>query len=246
MKPINLSPSFLSKVLSKGYDYAVAQKLGMIPSLPTQAMSDGKLLHALIAERLGNNTDKWVVSPYDNFRTKEAKEWRDSQPDDVIITNQAKIDQYNQIADRVINHPKIKSSLQNAKAEGVVEKRVGEYNVKGVLDVVARGEAITVIDWKFVSSTNFDKFDKVALYDNYDLQAAVYDFLVGATHVYFGVIENEAPYRIKLYWCDPSFLDSGANKFDKALNIIKEAGWREPDFNIEEVGTLVSWNNYNG
>ena len=30
MKAINLSPSFLSKLYDKGYDYAVGEKLGLI------------------------------------------------------------------------------------------------------------------------------------------------------------------------------------------------------------------------
>ena len=246
MKQINLSPSFLSTVYSKGYDYAVAQKLGMIPRLPTEAMQKGKLLHALMSEKLGKQSDKWVVSPYENFKTKEARVWRDSQPDNVIIAKQELVDQLNIVADRAINHPKIEHLLVGAEPEVVVEKQVNGFNVKGILDVLSSVNGKTVIDWKFMSSKNFDNFTKEALYSNYDLQGAVYDFLVDATHVYFVAIENEAPYRIKAFYCDQSFLESGADKFNKAFTMLRKENWREPNFDIQEVGDLVSWNNYNG
>jgi len=241
IQPINLSPSFLSNLLKHGYDYAVAQKLGLIERLPTTAMQDGKLIHALISERLGVKTDEWVVSPYDSFRTKEAKEWRDSQPDNVLIVKQETIDKFNGIAERVVNHPQIKPLLENVKPELIVEKQVNGFNVKGILDVLSNYKGKTVIDWKFVSGKNFDNFSKEALYSHYDLQASVYDFLVDATHVYFGAIESEAPHRIKLFYCDPSFLESGADKFNEALSKLKEAQWRQPNFDIEAIGDLKAW-----
>ena len=247
MKAINLSPSFLSKVYDKGYDYAVGQKLGLF-KVDTKAMSDGRLIHELISERLGGEKAKIAINPFDSFRTNAAKEWRDSQPDDTAIVTQEKIDSFNSIIDRLIEHPKIKPFLEAPCAtELVIEKNVNGYNVKGVLDVVSSdNEAKNVIDWKFVSSQVFDSFGKKALYMHYDMQASVYDFLTDATNVYFGLIENEAPHRIKLFHCDSSFLESGAEKFNKAFKILDTAKWREPNFNIEEVETLMSWENYNG
>lgn len=247
MKAINLSPSFLSKVYEKGYDYAVGEKLGMF-NIDTKAMSDGRLMHELISERLGGEKAKIVINPHDSFRTKVAKEWRDAVPDDTAIVTQEKLDHFNKIVDRVINHPKIKPFLEVPCAtELIAEKKINEYNVKGILDVASSdNEATNVIDWKFVSSQVFDSFGKKALYMHYDLQASVYDFLKDATNVYFGVIENEAPHRIKLFHCDSSFLDSGAEKFNKAFKILDAAKWREPNFDIEEVETLMSWENYNG
>ena len=244
--PINLSPSFLGQVLSHGYDYAVAQKLGIIPSLPTQAMIDGKLMHALLAERLGVQSDKWVISPYDSFRTNESKAWRDSQPDNIMIVKEKTVDEFSIIADRVIAHPEIKLLLEDAQAENMIEKQVKDFNIKGILDVLSASKGTTVIDWKLVSSKNFDNFKREALYSNYDLQAAVYDFLVEATHVYFVAIESQAPHRIKLFYCTSSFLESGAEKFDKALKIIHKENWRKPNFDIMEIEDLVSWNHYEG
>lgn len=248
MKQINLSPSFLIKVYEKGYDYAVGEKLGLFPKKDTDAMNDGRLLHALISERLGGEKVKIAISTYDSFRTKEAKEWRDSQPDDVFIVKQEKINELNKIVERIINHRRFKPYLELPCAtEFIVEKKINNHNVKGVVDVVSSDNEVTnVIDWKFVSSLVFDSFEKKSLHMHYDLQASVYDFLVEPTNVYFGVIENEAPYRIKLYHCDSTFLESGANKFNKSFKILDDAKGREPNFDIDEIGTLMSWENYNG
>jgi len=53
------------------------------PSEPSPAMALGTLTHALI---LGQEPSA-VVSPYPDFRTKEAREWRDSQVLDVVTAD---------------------------------------------------------------------------------------------------------------------------------------------------------------
>jgi hypothetical protein len=248
MKPINLSPSFLIKVYEKGYDYAVGEKLGLFPHEDTSAMSDGRLIHALISERLGGEKAKIAIMPFDNFRTNAAKEWRDSQPDDTSIVTEEKIETLNKIIDRLVDHEKLEKFLSNpCLTELVVEKQVNGHNVKGILDLVSTDdETTTVIDWKFVSTQVFDSFSKKALYQHYDLQAAIYDYLKDATNIYFVAIENQAPYRIKVFHCDSSFLESGAEKFNKAFKIIDEAKGREPNFNINVVEELIAWDQYNG
>lgn len=242
IEPINLSPSFLSSILKYGYDYAVGEKLGLIQK-DTESMSDGRLMHALIAERFGHEPAKVVVSPFKDFRTNAAKAWRDSQPDDVTIMKDSELNKFNDIADRVINHPEIKKLLKgNIEVEKKCENKVSEFNVKGILDLIATdGEYKIVIDWKYCSSKVFDDFAKKALYSNYDLQATVYDFLEKPTQIYFAAIENEAPHRIRLWHCDLSVYEQGAAKFDKALKIIKENDWRQPTFDIVGVDEIKAW-----
>lgn len=251
MKKINISPSFLIKVYEKGYDYAVAEKLGLINKPNTSSMDDGKLLHAMLSEALGGDKAKIAISPFDSFRTKEAKEWRDNQSDDTAIITIQRKELLDRIVKRVLDHKNIKPFYNNvtslAITEKVCEKVVNGHNIKGILDLIAvEPESKSVIDWKFVSSQVFDAFDKKALYQHYDLQAAVYDYLEEPTNIYFCAIENEVPYRIKLFHCDPSFLESGAEKFDKTFKILETEKWREPTFDIDEVGELISWNHYNG
>jgi len=240
--PINLSPSFLARMYEQGYDYAVGEKLGLIKK-DSQAMSDGRLIHELLAERLGGEPVKFAVNPYDSFRTKLAREWRDAIPDDTAIVSQEKIEEMSKVVDRVLDHPVIKEYFKGEiTPEVTIEKKVEGYNIKGILDVVVKGEITTAVyDWKFINSRSFDKFTREAIYSNYDLQASVYDYLSEANNVYFVAIESEVPHRIKVYHCDPSFLEHGADKFNKVLKIIKEANWRAPNFDIPEVGELTDW-----
>lgn len=241
MKPINLSPSFLSKVLKSGYDLAVAEKLKLIEK-DTKAMSAGRALHSMISESFGGKADKVVICPFDNYKTKASQEWRDSQDKNTIILKQSEADLYSELVDRIHKHPVISKLLDGEiKSERVVEKEVNGLNVKGIIDLSIQNEAKTLIDWKFVSSQVFDDFGRKALWNNYDLQAAVYDFLEDATHIYFVTIESEAPYRIKAWYCDQSMLESGADKFNKALQIIKKEDWRSPSFDLQEVDNIVAW-----
>lgn len=113
-----------------GYDYAVAQKLGWIPKLSTAAMMQGKLIHAMISEALGGEEAKIAISPYDAFRTKEAKEWRDSQPDDTAIVKESEYEDLKTVVDRVLNHPRLVEYLsQTAMTEKTTEKQVNGFNV---------------------------------------------------------------------------------------------------------------------
>lgn len=240
MKAINLSPSFLSKLYDKGYDYAVGEKLGMIKK-DTKSMSDGRLMHSLIAERLGGEPTKFAVTPFDSFRTKEAREWRDSQPDDTPIVTEEKMEHLDKIVDRIINHEKIKPFLKDCNVEKTISKEVNGFTVKGIIDVISEHNGGTWLDWKFISSKNFDNFAKQALWSHYDLQASVYDYLTKVPHGYFVAIENEEPHRIKMFHCELSFLEDGAIKFDKSFKILQEAKWRDVSFDIKEVDDLIGW-----
>lgn len=241
--PINLSPSFLSKVISKGYDYATAEKLGLIKK-ETKSMSDGKVMHSFLSAAFGGKQEDIAISPYENYRTKEARNWRDSQPDNTLIISQAQADLFAELTERVKNHPEVKKILDGAsiEPEKIVERKLNDWNVKGILDIVAKKDGATiVIDWKYVNSKTFDDFGRKALWENYDLQASTYDFLLNATHVYFVAIESEAPHRIKVWYCSQEMLEDGAGKFDKALQIIKEAQWRKPTFDIVGVEDIKGW-----
>lgn len=243
IQPINLSPSFLSRLLAKGYDYAVGEKLGLVQK-ETATMNAGKVMHSFLSGAFGGKIDDIAISPYDDFRSKEAREWRDSQPDKVLIIKQKEADLYDELTKRVRNHPEIARILKGAKieAEKTVERKVKEHNVKGVLDIVAtKPDMVDVIDWKFVGSQVFDDFARKALYMHYDMQASVYDFLTDATHIYFVTIENEAPYRIKVWHCSLDMLEGGAGKFDKALQVIKKEQWRRPTFDIAGVEDIKGW-----
>ena len=73
----------------------------------------------------------------------------------------------------------------------------------------------------------------------YEATNELYDFLTEVPHGYFVAIENEAPHRIKMFHCDTTFLEDGANKFDKAFKTLEKENWRDVSFDIQEVDDLI-------
>lgn len=62
-------------IYRKGIDYAVALKLGVIEKPTSRALGLGTLVHAYL---LGGKQE-FVVKQYSDYRSKEAREWRDAQ-----------------------------------------------------------------------------------------------------------------------------------------------------------------------
>ena len=44
-----------------------------------------------------------------------------------------------------------------------------------------------------------------------------------------------------MFHCDITFLEDGANKFDKAFKILEKENWRDVSFDIQEVDDLIGW-----
>ena len=72
------SYSQMKVILDSGIDYAVAAKRGMLPGPSSKAIDLGELAHMFV---LGGDADEFVVTPYSDFRTKEAREWKAEQLD---------------------------------------------------------------------------------------------------------------------------------------------------------------------
>lgn len=240
IEPINLSPSFLSKVLKSGYDLSVGEKLGLVEK-ETASMSEGKIMHSYLSGVYGGKVEKVAISPFSDFRTKEARAWRDQQPDDTFIIKEEQAEKFQKIAERVKAHPEMVKLIGDSKVETEkrVVKKVGDYTLKGFVDLIT--DTNIVFDFKYLNTKNFDNFHKFALWEHYDMQAAIYDTIVGSTNVYFVVIESEAPHRIKVWQVSLSAFESGGDKFNRAMMIIKQENWRSPTFDIQGVSELQDW-----
>lgn len=123
-------------IYRKGIDYAVAERLGIIKKTYGKAVDIGQLAHA----HLLGGEQEFVVNPYPDFRTKEAREWRDSQTLPIISEEEFKV--ITTIVDRIKSH-----SLANELIFGKGTKREVELKAKiegkdwvGRADVVKVGE----------------------------------------------------------------------------------------------------------
>lgn len=242
------SYSQMKVILDSGIDYAVAVKRKMLLGPKSASIDLGELAHMFV---LGGDPDTFIVSPYADFRTREARNWRDEALDacKTIVTKE----QYDAIAaivDNIEAHPRSKELLKGKNVRHEVEMfaKVNDINLRGKADAILQGEgALTITDIK--TTAQFDEWKYKAMRRHYDLQAAVYSLIaaqslavsLSTTQFYFCVVETVAPYRVQYHFAGAPFLERGEQKLGKCLEAIKEFGNNDPNFLVEEVNELGDW-----
>ena len=93
------SYSSAKNIYHSGIDYAVGLKIGLIEKTYGKAVDIGKLAHA----HLLGGEQEFVVKQYPDYRTKEAREWRDAQT--LPIIDEAEFETICTIAERIKSHP---------------------------------------------------------------------------------------------------------------------------------------------
>lgn len=243
------SCSQMKHILDSGIDYAVASKRRMIPQPDSRQIDLGKIVHMFC---LGGEAEEYAVSPFDNFLTKNAREWRDSQKSAGKTVIDKKI--YQSIApivDNIEAHPISKKLLKsdNVKHEIELYAKVNDVDLRGKADALLVNEDGALIITDIKATAQFDQFKYKARRRHYDLQAVIYSLLGGKAlgisdsmvNFYFCVVETVFPYRVKYHHASPEFLESGERKLAKCLDEIKKFGDKEPNFLIEEVDELGDW-----
>lgn len=239
------SYSQMKVIIDSGIDYAVAAKRGMLPGPSSKAIDLGELAHMFV---LGGDAEIFIVSPYADFRSKEARDWKAEQLDagKTIITK----DQYEaiaQIVDNIENHPMSKKLLkgENVKHEIEMYATADGVKLRGKADAIAiTGDSMVLTDIK--TTAQFDEWKYKSMRRHYDLQAATYSLIGAASqninpslvNFYFCVVETVAPFRVQYHHASLEFLDNGERKLARCLKEIKEFGNKEPNFLVEDVNEL--------
>ena len=236
------SYSQMKVILDSGIDYAVANKRGLIPEPSSPAIDLGQFIHNQV---LGGD-DKFTVSPYENFRSKEAQAWRDEQKDaGFIVVTQEMADIAENAIQNILNHPHAKEYLIGENIKHEVElyaKTADGVDLRGKADAVVfhnDGKHPRIIT-DIKTTAQFDKFKNRAGYNHYDLQAATYCLLSKTDFInyYFCVVETVAPYRVQFMHASIEFLEAGERKLRKCIDEIVAFGDKTPSFMIDEVGEL--------
>lgn len=238
------SCSDIKPIIDSGIDYAVAKKRGLITDTYGKAVNLGQLAHMYI---LGGNPKIFALTPYKDFRTKEAKAWRDEQEEaGKYIIEQKQYEAISKIVDNVEAHPLSQKYLgKDGKHEMELYATVNGVKMRGKADWLKRTDnSLIITDLK--TTAKFDEWKYKTMRRHYDLQAAIYSML-GATalkisssfvNFYFCVVETVEPYRVQYHHCSVELLEHGEQKLAKCLELIKEFGDKEPNFLIEEVNEL--------
>ena len=237
--------SQMKVILDSGIDYAVAAKRGMLPALAGKSLDLGQLAHMFV---LGGEAKDFVVSPYETFRTKEAREWRDSVTKaGKTIVDQAQYEAISSIVDNTEAHPMSQKLLKGKQVKHEVELFATASGVKlrGKADaILVDGDSLIITDIK--TTAKFDEWKYWTFRRHYDLQAAVYSLIGSAVtkvapafcNFYFCVVETVFPYRVQYHHASLEFLENGERKLHQCLEAIKAFGDKEPNFLIEDINEL--------
>ncbi len=243
------SYSSMKKILDSGIDYAVAAKQGMLPEPSSSYIDLGQLAHMLV---LGGD-DTFAISEFTDFRTKDAREWRDAQiaAGKNIITNE-QFDAVTHIVKNIEDHPFSAEYLLGKTVKHEHEmfaKTVEGIELRGKADAtkLVNKEAAIVTDIK--TTAQFDEFQKAASWNHYDLQSAVYTLIAASSlkvdpslvNFYFCVAETVAPYRVQYFHASIEFVEAGERKLRRCIDAIADFGDKQPQFLIPEMGELGDW-----
>lgn len=244
------SYSQLKVILDSGIDYAVAAKRGMIEKPSNKAIDVGQIVHLRV---LGGG-EQYVVSPFDNFRTKKAQEWRDeNKRAGKIVLTQTELAATDAIVENIRRHPKSAGLLLGKDVQHEVEmyaKTQDGLALRGKADALKIGKdhnTLTLVDLK--TTAQFDSFKYRAQRMHYDLQAANYTLIgsasqkidAGSVDYWFCVAETVFPYRVQYMYATPEFVSAGERKLAKCVDEVLKFGDREPNFLIDEVIELGDW-----
>jgi len=190
---------------------------------PTPAMIFGSILHATCLEphRLAEMS---VIKPDGmKFTTKDGKEWKESQTKAIITAEDAA--NIKGAADALRSHPIAAKFLAFKKEVSVfaTHEETG-MKVKGRLDLLGMvGDSTVVADIKTTEDASLDGFSRAITHFRYDLQAAFYMDMTGASNFVFIAVEKEPPYAVGVYDLDPDSIEVGRKTYARRLLAIKEA-----------------------
>lgn len=204
------------------------------PEGAKRALDFGRAAHALV---LGEPefAKYFIVSPYDNFRTKEAQAWRDREPRTVVKTDDLAIIEAMAAAQR--QSPQVARAFRDGKPEQSLIWRDEETGVylksrpDWLPDDPTKG---FLVDYKTARSIKPRILSSHAFEYGYHIQAALQ---VDAVRAVFKVEpqgighvcqEKTAPYLAELRLFSPEQIDFGRREYRRGLAVFKRcwAAWK--------------------
>lgn len=203
----------LLKLFAGDTDLEIAKHKALHPFKPTDAMALGSLVHDLM-ENEGRMSDKFVVSTFDNYRTKAAQEWKKemSQTGRTVVPNSVKEQAEEMAASICANAPlwMIRDECEN-EAPFYTDK------LKCLCDrIYPKLEAI--VDWKTTSATSASQFERECVKYGYFLQAYHYLKTSGYREFYFVAVSTVAPYPVWTFQVSEAALEYGEQQWQLGMD----------------------------
>jgi len=193
------------------------------PRESTKAMELGTLIHAAALEP-ETFDDLIIVSPYADFRTKEAREWKLNQMElGKIITSDEEIQKIKEISEIVLEEYGQNFLAANKQTEVAVFGKIGVTDIKGLIDIVPDG-LDCLIDLKTTANIDgLESIQRTIINRGYHWQAALYLDLYNAasgenrTRFVFCFVEVESPHETAWVELSENLLDLGRSGYMNAV-----------------------------
>lgn len=206
----------------------------------SQALDLGRAAHHLA---LGEPdfAEHYVIAPFDDFRTKDARGWRDAQTKTVLKAEEFATVQA--MAAAILAHPYAKSAFLAGDGERsiiVKDKGTGIW-LKSRPDWLPTSPAAFVKEYKTAVSAHPQKFATDCFGFGYDIQAAIaldnLKAVTGDDYPGFALVvqEKTEPYVTELYVFTAEQIAHGRARYRRALDIfarcLETSQW--PSYNAE-------------
>ena len=185
----------------------------------------GRAVHSALEHEGVLPDDEYVKCPYDNYKKKEAQEWKKEQEDKGITP--LKLAEYKQASDMAkqiwTNTPKeIQKVIHSVDAQREVSIQVDGY--KAMYDLI-HGEDL--YDYKTTRRTKLKDIVNDAFKLGYHIQAYHYCMVAAAEGLavndfYFIFVCTEAPHLVTTMRCTDNFIEAGHNAWQEAMDRYKK------------------------
>lgn len=215
------------------YKYAVEN-----PKEPTDAMSFGIATHMAILEP-ERFADEYITAPKIDRRTKEGKEeWAKLMESGKEILTEDDSEKIKAMVKAIHDNPQAAALIRGDHEVPIIwtDPETGE-RCKCRPDVI---NSDLIVDYKTTTSCADGAFERDARMFGYQLQAAMYreGLLQVESKTYgfaFVAQEKTAPYAVRVYICDPGWIDDGMEIYRELLNRYHECKIKNEWPGYEEV-----------
>lgn len=187
-----------------------------------------------------------LVAPFDDFRTKEAKAWKEANAGKFIVSS-SDAHSIGACAAAVSEHPAVRElNLGLLESDPKWFGTIDGIKVKGMPDWAFGG---MIVDLKTTSGgVDSEGFARTVANFHYDLQAAVYCELARqqgeeSPQFYWVAVESDVPYDVAVYRATERIIEVGEQKLDLALRNVRiaEAGMASGQSSMLRDLEMPSW-----
>lgn len=209
-------------------------------SKKSSAMVLGSLFHSLITNQ---QSDEFVISPFENFRTKEAQQWKEVQTKMILTKDSEDFSKANKMVESVKSHKMI-----NKLISGIydVEKEFyGNLNnlaLRIKIDGLYKNKLGEVYLIDFKTTSDLKEFQKSFTDYKYYMRLAFYKEVLSQNNidvkkVYLPVVSSKEPYDCELFEIPEDVMQLGVYEFKDGLQMIKTAfKERNKEKSVKQIG----------